>query len=98
MSSGPQIILASQSPYRRAQMEAFGLPFTAKSPNVDESALKAQGPQDLVELTVFLARKKAESLRNEFPDAVIIGSDQLAECEGRRLDKPGTKENAHAQL
>lgn len=93
-----RLILASQSPYRRAQLENFGLNFVARSPLVDETALKSQGPKDLVELTRFLAQKKAESLLNEFKADVILGSDQLAEVDGKRLDKPGSFEKAKIQL
>jgi septum formation protein len=93
-----QLILASQSPYRKAQLENFGVEFHAHKPLIDEEALKREGPADLVELTRFLARRKAESLRATFPQAVILGSDQLAELRGRRLDKPGTRARAKEQL
>lgn len=93
-----QLILASQSPYRRAQLEAFGLKFQAEKPAVDESSLKLIGPKDLEELTRFLSEKKARSLEKKFPDALIIGSDQLASIENERLDKPGNFPNAKAQL
>lgn len=93
-----QIILASQSPYRKQQLENFGLPFQAVRPKVDEEELKEQGPEDLVELTRFLAHAKALSLREDFPKAVILGSDQLVEFRGRRLDKPGSLENSIQQL
>jgi septum formation protein len=92
------IILASQSPYRKAQLEALGLTFQAIRPKVDEDELKTRGPKDLLELTRFLAQAKAESVAADFPEAVIIGSDQLAELNGKRLDKPGNHEGAHAQL
>ncbi len=94
----PALILASQSPYRRQQLENFGLKFTAHKPAVDEEKLKTEGPKDLTELTRFLAVKKAESLRAEFPNGVILGSDQLADLGGQRLDKPGSHKNAFAQL
>lgn len=92
------LLLASQSPYRRAQLESFGLAFTAERPDVDEAQLKKEGPSELTELTRFLAEKKALSLIRRFPEAVILGSDQLAELDGERLDKPGTREAAAAQL
>jgi septum formation protein len=93
-----QIVLASQSPYRKALLEALGLKFVCVRPEVDEEALKAAGPKDLVELTKYLSLAKAKSLVRTYPTAVIIGSDQVAELDGRRLDKPGTQENAEAQL
>lgn len=93
-----KLILASQSPYRRALLENFGLRFETKAPLVNEDELKASGPKDLIELTRYLSLKKAESLLGEFDNAIIIGSDQLAELNGRRLDKPGTRENSIRQL
>ena len=93
-----RVVLASQSPYRKAQLERFGFTFSAVPPRVDEEQLKSSGPQDPAELTRFLALAKARSLSAEFPDALIIGSDQIAEFEGDRLDKPGTKEKALQQL
>lgn len=93
-----QLILASTSPYRRALLENFGLDFKCVSPKIDEEALKAAGPENLVELTRFLAGRKASSLVPDFPDAIIIGSDQIAESAGERLDKPGTTVKAIEQL
>ncbi len=93
-----QLILASQSRYRKALLENFGLEFQAVAPLVDEEELKTQGPKDLVELTRFLAFQKALSLQKKFPAAVILGSDQLAEIDGQRLDKPGSFERAFEQL
>jgi septum formation protein len=93
-----QLILASQSPYRRLQLESFGVTFTALQPKVDESALKANGPQNPVDLTTYLAQAKAMSLAEDYPEAIIIGSDQLAELNGQRLDKPGSRERARQQL
>lgn len=92
------LILASQSPYRRQQLENFGLKFTAVKPEVDEEKLKLEGPKDLTELTRFLATKKAQSLKSKFSGDIILGSDQLADLDGERLDKPGSPENAFAQL
>jgi septum formation protein len=94
----PQVILASQSPYRRAQLTQFGVKFEAVKPLADEEALKASGPKDLFELTRYLAFEKARSLSAKYPAALILGSDQLADLEGRRLDKPGTRERAFQQL
>lgn len=91
-----RIILASQSPYRRAQLTQLGLKFTAARPEIDEDALKAKGPKDPSELTRYLALAKAESLAA--PDALVLGSDQLVDLDGERLDKPGTPEKACEQL
>ncbi len=93
-----QLILASQSPYRKKQLEQMGLAFTAIKPEVDEEELKTTGPVDPHELTRYLAFHKADSLRARFPQALILGSDQIAELNGRRLDKPGTRARAIEQL
>lgn len=93
-----RIILASQSPYRKALLENFGVEFLAVRPEVLEEELKERGPEDLIELTRYLAFHKASSLRAKYSDAVILGSDQLAEIDGERLDKPGTHEKALRQL
>lgn len=92
------MILASQSPYRRLQLQNFGFRFTPARPLVDEEKLKSEGPTDLTELTRFLSERKARSLANEYPHDLILGSDQLAEIDGQRLDKPGTHQKAFEQL
>lgn len=91
-----QIVLASSSRYRQAQLTAFGVPYVARPPTVDEDALKARGPSDPHELTRFLALEKARSVATA--EDIVIGSDQIAEFDGRRLDKPGTPERAAEQL
>lgn len=93
-----QLVLASQSPYRKAQLQALGLRFISEQPLVDETALKKEGPKDLTELTRFLALRKAESLKAKHPAAILLGGDQIAELDGVRLDKPGTREAALVQL
>lgn len=91
------IVLASTSPYRRALMEQAGYPFRARSPGVDEDALKALGlsPHELAER---LAIAKADALRDAEPGAILIGCDQVAAIDGEVLDKPGTADRAAAQL
>lgn len=97
----PPLILASTSRYRRALLERLGLPFTAVAPACDEDALKDPRltPQALAE---FLAEAKAASIAVQQPEAVVIGSDQLAalEVDGRWtiLGKPGTSAKAVDQL
>lgn len=97
----PPLILASTSRYRRALMERLGVPFQAVSPACDEDALKdpALAPQALAE---FLAEAKAASIAAQRPEAVVIGSDQLAAVERDGvwtiLGKPGTPERAVDQL
>ena len=93
-----QIVLASSSPYRKLQLQNFGVRFIADRPLVDEEHLKTTGPRDPFELTRALAAEKARSLRERYVGALILGSDQIAEIDGERLDKPGTVANARAQL
>ena len=93
-----QLILASQSRYRKALLQGFGIAFSAQNPRVNEDELKKTGPADLIALTGFLALKKAESLKPVFDNAVIIGCDQIAELGGERLDKPGEEGQAFYQL
>jgi septum formation protein len=93
-----KLILASQSPYRRQQLENLGVRFESQTPLIDEDQLKKTGPSDLFDLTRYLAEKKANSLFAQFPDEVILGSDQLVDFGGERLDKPGSTTQAEAQL
>jgi septum formation protein len=90
-----ELILASGSPYRRELLARLGLPFKVISPDIDERAEQAP---DLAALAERLALLKARAVAAEHPGAVIIGSDQVAECQGRRLGKPGTVERAKEQL
>lgn len=93
----PKIILASTSKYRKALLERLGLSLDCIAPGVDEEACKAE-IEDPVALAVHLARAKARAVAELWPDAVVIGADQLATIDGRILGKPGTFENAVAQL
>jgi septum formation protein len=91
----PDLILASTSAYRRALLERLGLPFDIARPDVDESPRPGEPPQALA---VRLARAKAEAVAATAGPAWVIGSDQVAELDGRALGKPGTTDNAIAQL
>jgi septum formation protein len=93
----PRLILASTSPYRRELLARLGLAFDTMRPEVDETPWPAESPQALA---VRLARAKAEAVLGRHPasDLWSIGSDQVAELDGRPLGKPGTVENAIAQL
>ena len=95
MSDVRRLILASTSVYRRQLLARLGIAFDSAAPQVDESTLPNEAPRDTA---LRLAQAKAGAVRAAYPDALIIGSDQVASCEGRRLDKPGTHENAAAQL
>jgi MAF protein len=89
------LVLASTSRYRAELLGKLGLPFVTASPGTDESPLPGESPQDLV---TRLAQAKAEAVAARFPDALIIGSDQMAVCGSDVLGKPGTRERAEAQL
>lgn len=91
----PPIVLASSSPYRKALLTRLQLPFTTANPNVDESPLAHERPQALCER---LSRAKAHALSHQYPDAIIIGSDQVASLNGRLLGKPGNRACAFEQL
>jgi len=90
-----KLVLASTSRYRRELLDRLGLPFEVASPGVDESALPGEAPQ---QLAARLALAKARAVAARIPAALIIGSDQVAWCDGESLGKPGTHENAVAQL
>ena len=91
----PSLVLASTSPYRKTLLERLRLPFSVAKPEVDETALPGEGAPDLA---LRLAQAKAAAVAAEHPNALIIGSDQVAVLGGRQLSKPGTHENAVAQL
>ena len=95
MGASRQLVLASTSKYRKALLERLGLAFAVAAPGVDEQALPGEAPADTA---ARLAALKARSLEARFPDALIIGSDQVAALGSERLDKPGSHENAARQL
>ncbi|MDA3962446.1 MAG: Maf family protein [Planctomycetota bacterium] len=91
------IILASTSPYRKMLLERLGLEFEAMAPDCDEDALKGL-VDDPLELAERLAAAKASSIAVAHPEAIVIGSDQVADHAGTILGKPGSSERACAQL
>lgn len=93
------VILASTSRYRRELIGRLGLTVTCMpSPFDEEAAKEGLSPLPIAERARALAIGKAEALGERFPDAVIIGSDQMGELDGEALGKPHTAENARAQL
>jgi len=90
-----KLVLASTSTYRRELLERLGLPFEAAAPRFDEQIDQAIAPEELVQ---SLALGKALSLADDFPDALIIGSDQVFVVAGEIVGKPVTAEKAFAQL
>ena len=95
MNTLPTLILASGSRYRRELLERLGVAFEAWSPDVDESSLTGEKPRDTA---VRLARSKAEAAAARWPRALIIGSDQVADLDGKAIGKPGSLDNARRQL
>ena len=89
------LVLGSSSPYRRELLSRLRLPFTVEIPDVDESPRAGEAPRDLA---LRLALAKAHAVAARQPDAIVIGSDQVAELSGQPLGKPGTHEKAVAQL
>lgn len=90
-----KLILGSTSPYRRELLERLRIPFEVAAPAVDETALASETPQ---QLACRLALAKAHAVAAQFPGAVVIGSDQVADLEGQALGKPGNHTRATAQL
>jgi septum formation protein len=89
------LILASTSRYRRELLLRLRLPFDVAAPDVDESPRPGEAPAALAER---LALAKAVAVAAARPDAVVIGSDQVADLDGTAIGKPGTHANARAQL
>jgi len=90
-----RLILASTSTYRQELLTRLKLPFEAEAPNVDETPKAGETGADCA---ARLSRLKAQAVADRYASALIIGSDQVAECNGRRLDKPGDVERAIEQL
>lgn len=95
------IILASGSATRRLMLEQAGVPFVVHTAAVDESAIK-QGMETqnagTAQIAEALAEIKALRVAANHPEKLVIGADQMLECDGRRFDKPENLEAARAQL
>ncbi|MEM9385786.1 MAG: Maf family nucleotide pyrophosphatase [Pseudomonadota bacterium] len=97
-TASPTVVLASGSSYRRELLTRLQIPFDTLSPDVDETPMPNEQPPALA---ARLACAKADTAREHLAEAqpaLVIGSDQVAECEGRILGKPGTRERAFEQL
>lgn len=90
-----QLVLASSSRYRKALLARLGVPFETAAPDIDETPRAGESPQALVER---LSIAKARAVAPRYPDALVIGSDQVAVHGSDIVGKPGTLENARAQL
>src|SRR5690606_19509264 len=91
----PRLVLASTSPYRRELLARLRLPFDAARPTTDEPPPPGEAP---MALAGRLAAAKAAAVAAGYPDAWVLGSDQVAELDGMPLGKPGGRERAIAQL
>ncbi|EJE54861.1 MAF protein [Acidovorax sp. CF316] len=89
------VVLGSTSRYRRELLSRLNLPFEVASPEVDETPAPGEAPRDLA---LRLALAKARAVARLHPEAVVIGSDQVADLAGQPLGKPGTHERAVQQL
>jgi len=89
------LILASTSRYRRELLKRLRLPFVVQAPEVVESPFPDEAPRAIAER---LALEKANAVARSFPEAVVIGSDQVADLAGEALGKPGDHARATAQL
>lgn len=89
------LILGSSSKYRRELLQRLRVPFDVVSPDVDETPHPHEAPRDLA---MRLALAKAQAVAAQHPNAVVIGSDQVADLNGEPLGKPGTHERAVLQL
>jgi septum formation protein len=92
---GPALVLASTSRYRRALLDRLGLPYAAVAPDADETPLPGEAP---AATALRLAEAKARSVAGTFPQALIIGSDQVADADGTVVGKPGNAAAARQQL
>jgi septum formation protein len=94
-SQQPRLILASGSAYRRELLGRLRLPFESIAPDIDETALPGEAPQDTA---LRLARAKAAAVAAGAPGALVIGSDQVATLDGEQIGKPGDHRRALEQL
>ena len=94
-ASGRTLILGSTSRYRKELLARLRIPFETAAPDVDETPHSNESPKDLA-LRLALAKARAVALK--YPDAVVIGSDQVADLDGIPLGKPGNHTNAILQL
>ena len=94
-SAARRLVLGSTSVYRRELLSRLRLPFSVEPPHVDETPRRGEAP---VALARRLAAAKAQAVAQQHPDAIVIGSDQVADLDGEPLGKPGNHDNAVAQL
>ena len=89
------LVLGSTSPFRKELLERFGLPFITDSPDIDETPLANESPEDYV---LRLSLQKAQAVAVNHPNALVIGSDQCSILNGEIRGKPENHVNATKQL
>ncbi len=89
------LVLASTSRYRRELLSRLGIPFEVLSPDIDETPLPGETPSATA---LRLSVRKAQAAASVYPDALIVGSDQVLMLDGEQLGKPGNFDKAFAQL
>jgi septum formation protein len=97
LTDKPNLLLASTSRYRAELLARLKIPFTAVSPEVDESPL-ANESCHAIALRLAIAKAHAGAKKSGLTNGLVIGSDQVAELNGKALGKPGTTERAFEQL
>jgi len=95
MKIQPKLVLASSSPFRKELLKKICSAFDSASPDINEASKPDESP---MELSKRLAFEKASALTQQFPNHLIIGSDQVAMLDGTQLTKPGSHENCVRQL
>ena len=93
--SSQLLVLASTSPYRSELLKRLQLPFITAAPDIDETPRPLETARDT---SMRLAQEKARAVSADYPNALIIGSDQVALLDGNQLGKPGSHDNAVKQL
>ena len=89
------LVLAYTSVYRSELLQRLQLPFETAAPEVDETPLPGESARTT---SLRLAQEKARAVATAYPDALIIGSDQVALLDGEQIGKPLTHDNAFRQL
>lgn len=91
----PRLILGSSSKYRKELLSRLHIPFDVMVPDIDETPHAGETPEATA---MRLAQEKAKQIASRVPNALIIGSDQVATLDGEQIGKPGSHENALKQL
>jgi septum formation protein len=91
----PRLILGSSSIYRKELLSRLNIPFETMAPDIDETPDDGESPETTA---IRLAKEKAIAISARAPNALVIGSDQVATLDGEQIGKPGTHENALKQL